>query len=125
LKQKIKIKFFDILISAVLTTAGIAGIVYQTTGSPGGVAEVFFNDNVIESIDLQKNCDYYYNCAVSPVTISVKGGKIRVQESGCPLGICKKQGEIYRRGEVIVCAPNRLLIVVKEGKASAVQGVTG
>lgn len=121
----LKIKFLDIIIAAALTAGSAAGIIYQTSGETGGKAEIIFNDNVIDIINLEQNCDYHYNGSVSPVTVSVFNGKIRISESGCPRGLCMRQGEISREREIIVCIPNRIMITIVDGAKPDVDGITG
>jgi hypothetical protein len=45
--------------------------------------------------------------------MQVKGGKIRVAVSDCPKQICVNMGWIVNPGQIIVCAPNKVLVEIK------------
>ncbi len=47
------------------------------------------------------------------VDIVVADGKVHVEHSTCPDGICEKMGEIGSPEETIVCLPNKVLIYVQ------------
>ncbi len=58
--------------------------------------------------------------------IEIKGKKVRVKEAHCPNQICVKEGWISRG--VIVCLPNKLVIIVggsKKDPQSGIDAVTG
>ncbi len=49
---------------------------------------------------------------VNGCTVEISGGAARVSSATCPDKICVKSGEISKKGEVIVCVPNRISIEV-------------
>jgi len=58
--------------------------------------------------------------------IEIKGKKVRVKEAHCPNQICVKEGWISRG--VIVCLPNKLVIIVggsKKDPQPGIDAVTG
>ena len=46
--------------------------------------------------------------------IEFADGKVRMQESPCPDGICESQGWISQVGQIIVCLPNKVVIRIVE-----------
>lgn len=50
--------------------------------------------------------------------IEIQGGKVRMLHSDCPTKVCVRSGAIHQQGEVIVCAPNKVLIQIT-GKKKA------
>ncbi len=60
-------------------------------------------------------------------SIKVENGTVRVLESPCPHKYCVRMDTISRRGEIIVCVPNRVFITIRGGKSdddTALDGVT-
>jgi hypothetical protein len=47
---------------------------------------------------------------LGPTVVEIRGGRVWISASSCPLHLCQRQGAIARRGELLVCVPNRLLV---------------
>jgi hypothetical protein len=58
------------------------------------------------------------------LSVSIRGGTVRVTEAGCPGRDCVKTGEISRPGQSIVCLPAGILIRI-EGSGSSRGGSDG
>ena len=74
------------------------------------MARVYEQGRLIEQVDLSRN-----GCAEIArhrMQVEVKDGRIRVDRSDCPNGICKKAGWIGSPGQAIMCVPNRILIEI-------------
>jgi len=56
-------------------------------------------------------------------TVCIKNGKVYVADATCPDRLCEKQGKISRRGETVVCLPNGLVVMVRDGKENDVDFV--
>ena len=57
--------------------------------------------------------------------IIIENGHARIGDSPCPHKYCIRMGPISRRGEVVVCVPNRVVLSIVGGNESdAVDGVT-
>ena len=57
--------------------------------------------------------------------IVVENGSVRIAESDCPHNYCVRMGNISRRGELIVCVPNRIIVTIKGGsERESIDGVT-
>lgn len=46
-------------------------------------------------------------------TFTIKDGKVYMSFSDCKNQICVKTGKISKRGECIVCLPNRVILEIK------------
>ena len=109
---------FLFVTSLIFITAGI----YRSTGN---TAEVFIGNEVIDRLDLSDDGIYTYDAFQGKITISIHDGKVKVSESSCPLKLCMKMGSAFRKGDIIVCLPNKFMVVVQSGENSSVHGVTG
>ncbi|MBF0318569.1 MAG: NusG domain II-containing protein [Nitrospirae bacterium] len=58
---------------------------------------------------------------IDGLTVEIKGGKVRVAESGCPGRICVKQGWID--SGAIICLPKRVVITVEGTSSKPNKGV--
>lgn len=58
--------------------------------------------------------------ALGRVQIQVSEGKACIIESSCPNQTCVKSGWIAAIGEVVVCAPNQVMIRIQSSKESIV-----
>jgi len=52
--------------------------------------------------------------------VKIKRGRVRMEESACPLKLCVKQGYISKQGEEIICVPNRVVIRIIGGKLDCI-----
>ena len=74
------------------------------------VANVYYEDKIIETIDLNKDSEYTVKGYNGDVVIEVKDKKIRVKEEESPRHLCSKQGY----DDVIICLPNKIVIKVEK-----------
>lgn len=59
-----------------------------------------------------------------PFIFEINNGKVRMVDSRCPHKVCIAQGWISGPDEVIVCAPNRVVISFKGEKGAEVDAVS-
>lgn len=45
--------------------------------------------------------------------VVIDRNKVYVTKADCHDGLCMKQGEIYKNGDMIVCLPNKLVLEIK------------
>lgn len=76
----------------------------------GSTAFVYYDGNLIKTIDLGYDSNYVVNGYNGDVYISVLNGKIKVEDEESPLHLCSKQGYIDSSYESIVCLPNKIVI---------------
>lgn len=116
-----------ILILALLIVALIAyfGIgIYQEMNTRDGVAVITIDgveygryplaEDIVEKIELP---DGAYNLLV------IEDGQADVTEASCPDGICVNHREISKRGQSIVCLPNKVVVEIINGEESEIDFV--
>lgn len=77
------------------------------------VAYVYYESDLILTIDLNINKIYEVNGYNGIVKIEVNNKSIRVVEENSDKHICSRQGYIKNEGESIVCLPNKIVIELK------------
>ena len=77
--------------------------------SKKNIAKVYYADELIKVISLDKNGKYTVLGDNGEVIIEVKDKKIRVIEEKSLKNLCSKQGY----GDIIVCLPNKIVIKVE------------
>lgn len=101
----------DIRLIIVLCFISLIGVIFFNVFSKeGGKALVYYDGELIKTIDLSVDSDYVVDGANGDVLINVKGGKIKVSDENSPLHLCSKQGYVDSSYESIVCLPNKIVI---------------
>jgi len=79
----------------------------------GKFAEISISGKKIEKLPLSIQSRKIYTCPHGKIIVSVKNGKIWIEESSCHNKICIKTSPVFYVGERIICAPNRFLLEIK------------
>lgn len=103
-----------ILVSSLVMYAGMEWFVRSTT-SEQVVAVVYSYDKEILRVDLSVNKTYVVKGALGDVTIEVASGKVRVEKETSPYHLCSIQGWVQFANIPIVCLPNHIVIIIKNG----------
>ena len=115
-----------ILVASHLLIAVIALIIILSTRQKDNlVAQVKYNNEVVETIDLNDKSerDYYIEGLHGTVRIHTRDGAIAVVESNCPHQDCVHMGYISETNRPIICAYNAVYIVILgEGDTDVVIG---
>ena len=53
----------------------------------------------------------------------ISDGKAKMRSAECPDQICVRQKAISKKGETIVCLPNKVIVEVTEGNTAELDGV--
>ena len=110
-----------ILILSLVIIAVVALILVNATASKKNlVAKVYYRNEVVQTIDLEKSEDEEYGIVVSDknghyevVKITVKDKAIAITESHCPRQDCVKTGYVKDSNHPIICAYYGLYIVIE------------
>lgn len=87
----------------------------------GSVAEVYYEDTLILTIDLNIDKEYVVEGDLGDVVLEVKNKEIRVKEENSPKHICSKEGFIGDSSRTLVCLPNKVIVkIVGETKMDGV-----
>lgn len=103
-----------ILTTSLVMYAGLEWFVRSTT-SDQVVAVVYSYDKEILRIDLSVDKSYTVQGALGEVLIEVAGGKVRVEKETSPYHLCSIQGWVQYANIPIVCLPNHIVIMIKNG----------
>lgn len=85
-------------------------------------------EKVIISVDktnyfvypLTQDKEFIVNGKLGPATIVIRDGRVRILNSPCPLKICEDKGWISKKGDFIICVPNRVAIRITGAKYDAI-----
>ena len=96
-------------------------IIINITKKEGTIAEVYYEDKLVLTIDLNIDKEYMVDGQLGDVLLEVKNKQIRVKEENSPKHICSKEGFIGDSSRTLICLPNK--IIVKIVGESSIDGV--
>lgn len=114
-----------VLLLLILSAASFTVVHSFTNGGKHVVVEV--DGRHAMELSLDRNVTTSVQGPEGETSIRIENGTVRVLASPCPHKYCVRMGTISRRGEIIVCVPNRVFITIRGGKsddATALDGVT-
>lgn len=119
---------FWVALIAILLLASLVCAALVFKGGSGSIAVIYQDGEILRTIDLSTvNAPYSFKVKgpAGVNTVEVERGRIRVSRADCPDQICVHQGWISDSAAPIVCLPNSLVIQIKGGDDSGIDGVTG
>ena len=93
----------------VCFVAAALAVAFMLLKSNGKTVVVKENNRVTAEYPLNKD----KKVALAHNVFVIESGKVRMCEADCKNQICVKTGSISKRGECIVCLPNRVIIEIK------------
>ncbi len=115
------IKKADIFLIAVILLAVLLMGLFTNTNEPCE-AVIYLDGTEYMRLDLDMKEEKIIN--IGNVCIYAYNGKIQINHSDCPTGVCVNSGAVYKHGSVIACVPNKIVIEVRKNN-NYVDGVTG
>ncbi len=83
----------------------------------GGVVEITVNGDLYGTYSLQEDRTLEIQGENGEQnTVVFENGRVYMQSASCPDHLCVEQGQIFRRGQSVVCLPNGLVITVKDAE---------
>lgn len=82
-------------------------------------AVVRSGDREVARLNLAVDTTLVVEGVLGGVRIVLRSGGVHFENAPCALKICEKTGEINRSGEMIVCAPSRIIARIEGGPAPA------
>ena len=76
-------------------------------------ASLMVNNHEIATKALASAAVFDIQGALGAMTLQIENNGIRVQRSSCPNQVCVKQGSARRPGDILVCVPNRLVVLIR------------
>lgn len=99
------------------------GVTYQKKPS-GQIATVSVQNGPIQYFSLRENKLIILDGKRGQCMLRIQNGKIRMEESNCPLKICQHQGWISKPGEMILCIPNQLYVRIEGNQENSLDAIT-
>lgn len=87
-------------------------IFINITKEKGSIAEVFYKDKLVLTIDLNIDSEYIVAGELGDVVLEVKDKKIRVKSENSPRNICSREGYIGDSSRTLICLPNKIIIKI-------------
>ncbi len=78
----------------------------------GKAVSLYTGGKKVKTISLRQNSTHSFRTKAGRITVSVKDGKARVEESSCRHKICVHCPPAAYAGERIICAPNQFMLLV-------------
>lgn len=78
-------------------------------------------DRMVKSLALTETAELTLRGALGEITLRVEKNGIRVLRSTCANQVCVKQGAVRHPGEMLVCVPNRLVVLI-HGEETSLPG---
>lgn len=103
-----------VIIIIVLIAAALSAFILSAS-EEGAYAVITCNGETVDSISLTSDGDYTY-AALPGMVFTVSEGSVAVTESGCAGRICVRSGKISRKGETLICVPNRAAVSIGGGR---------
>lgn len=99
-------------------------VFYALLPEDGGERAVVSRDGeVIAEIPLDGSGEYVFP-QVPDMVFAAGNGAVSVTESNCGDKVCMRTGKISKRGEAIICVPNKIIVEIKgSSKESDVDAV--
>lgn len=112
-KNDLKLTIILIIISVIL----ICLLIFKDSNT-SKVAKVYYNNELVLTIDLNTKYDETYNVKGfnGNVEVVVHDGKVKIKNEISPLNLCSKQGYISKSYESIVCLPNKIVIKIEDNE---------
>jgi hypothetical protein len=81
--------------------------------SDGAVAVVTAINQEVAILNLATSLDFVIQGALGEMILRVANRSIRIWRSACPHQVCVRQGEVHRPGQMLVCVPNRVVVLIR------------
>lgn len=134
--EKLRLKFADYVVIAVLLLAGCAGLWQnlQRGVSAQKYLTIYVDNRAVAELSIAPEDRFTYSFPYDQgrheAVLEIEGGRVRMlplPEELCPRGICAHTGWIDCSYESIVCLPNRIMIVFSHapsGKGGGIDSIT-
>lgn len=112
----------DIKLITILGIIVLVIFVFTTiTKEDGSIAEVYYKDKIVLTIDLNVDGEYVTHGELGDVVLEVKDKKIRVKSENSPRNICSREGYIGDSTRTLICLPNKVIVkIIGENKIDGV-----
>lgn len=92
--------------------------------SGGNNLEIRSGNKIVGRYPLNRDQRIEVPGLLGTVTVTVEGGRARIESSPCPHKTCCAMGPVGQEGGVIVCVPNEVIITVGKEKQDRLDAVS-
>ncbi|WP_347489894.1 NusG domain II-containing protein [Desulfoscipio sp. XC116] len=118
-------KFIYIILASLIIASFIGAAIYkQSLKNQKPVAVIYKNEQVYQRINLTESINKQIKIEDSEGhynIVEIKDGRVRIKEADCPNKLCVKAGWLTKPGQMAVCMPNRLRVVIEGVKEDVKQ----
>ncbi|MCI9136975.1 MAG: NusG domain II-containing protein [Lachnospiraceae bacterium] len=119
----------DVILIAVLVAAALAvflGIsLYASMSTESGEAVVYLDGKEQGRYPLEQDMTVEIEAQGKNYNIlEIREGKAEIREATCPDKICVNHRPIEKRGESLVCLPNKVVVEIENGRGQNLDGTT-
>lgn len=101
------------LILALLFVFSLIAVFFSFLGAKGSYVKVSIDGKEATSFPLSEDLEYVIEGYAGGVnTLVIKEGCAFLKDTSCPDHLCEKMGKISRKGQSVICLPNRVVIEV-------------
>ena len=116
----------DIILTVLLASATVASFAaVRFSATDGSTVLVQHDGTTMFNLDLRESRTVSLEGSVGSVTVEIRDGRVAVTDADCPNHICVRTGWRSHAGEIIVCAPNKVLVRISARHTDRVRAVTG
>ncbi len=98
-----------IIIAAVVLSAILSVVLLFSFSKQGNRVIIKQNNEIVYDESIDKNGSFN----IGTNTIVIKDGTVFVSEANCKNQLCVASGKISKKGESIICLPNKVLVEIK------------
>ena len=103
-----------ILIFAVLSISLILGVCLYVFRQPPTFVRIYVNDELKQELPLDEDTQYLINGQNGGTNLLIiEDGKAYVKDATCPDKVCVQMGKISELTQIVVCIPNKVVIVIE------------
>ncbi len=104
----------DIILAAALIALSLILLaVFRINKDVGKYAAIYVDNELYERLPLDRDTELLVETERGRNKVVVLDGEVFVEEADCPDLICVRTGKKSREDEMIVCLPNKLVVVVE------------
>lgn len=113
-----------ILVISIFILSFLSLLVVSNFKTKGNTVIIEADNHYSKKFKLSENRDVTVKGPVGITVISIKNNRVRVTHSDCKGQICVNTGAINKTGEIIVCAPNKIVVRIAGKKENHFHEIT-
>ena len=123
MKKNDVILIAGLLLAALAAFGGISWYLAADTQKAEAVVEVDGQEKGRYPLDQDTSVEIQLEGG-SYNLLEIKDGRADITEASCPDKICVDHRPVSRRGESLVCLPNKVVVEIENGQEAEVDGMT-